>query len=121
MTHGREAEAENDAQPDLRKKITLGPRLGRMGDEELGGFIWLVCHFLPLMIEAGGRVIQGYHTQARRLRWVKVLYHLQRIYNTPHNDHQLKHRWADLVAREKDLLDHLRIVIGGPVGEYKSE
>ncbi|KAJ1203303.1 hypothetical protein NDU88_007091 [Pleurodeles waltl] len=91
------------------------PRLGRMGEEELGGFIWLVCHFLPLMIEAGGRVIQGYHTEARRLRWAKVLHHLQRIYNTPRNDHQLKHRWADLVSREQDMLDHLGIVIGGPV------
>ncbi|KAJ1143856.1 hypothetical protein NDU88_010158 [Pleurodeles waltl] len=86
-----------------------------MGGEELGGFIWLVCHFLPLMIEAGGHVIQEYHTEARRLRWAKVLYHLKRIYNTLRNDHQLKHRWADLVAREQDLLDHLGIVIGGPV------
>ncbi|KAJ1158084.1 hypothetical protein NDU88_010778 [Pleurodeles waltl] len=91
------------------------PRLGKMGEEELERFIWLVCHFLPLMIEAGGRVIQGYHTEARRLRWAKVLYHLKRFYNTPHNNHQLKHRWADLVAREQDLLDHLGIVIGGPV------
>ncbi|KAJ1208667.1 hypothetical protein NDU88_004050 [Pleurodeles waltl] len=91
------------------------PRLGRMGDEEMSGFIWLVCHFLPLMMEAGGHVIQDYHTEARRLQWEKVLYHLQRIYNTLHNDHQLKHRWADLVVREQDLLEHLGIVIGGPV------
>ncbi|KAJ1120684.1 hypothetical protein NDU88_008846 [Pleurodeles waltl] len=91
-----------------------GPRLDRTGEEELRGFIWLACHFLPLTIEAGGRVIQGYHTEARRLRWAKVLHHLQRIYNTPQNDHQLQHRWADLVSREQDLSDHLGIV--GPVG-----
>ncbi|XP_069092091.1 uncharacterized protein [Pleurodeles waltl] len=92
------------------------PRLGRMGEEELGGFIWLVCHFLPLMIEAGGRVIPGYHTEARRIRWVKVLHHLHRVYGSQRNDHQLKYRCADLITREQDLLDHLGIVIGGPVG-----
>ncbi|KAJ1208117.1 hypothetical protein NDU88_003506 [Pleurodeles waltl] len=68
------------------------------------------------LARSGGRVIQGYHTEAWRLRWEKVLHHLHRIYNTPRNDHQLKHRWADLVSREQDLLDHLGIVIGGPVG-----
>ncbi|KAJ1092870.1 hypothetical protein NDU88_005980 [Pleurodeles waltl] len=68
----------------------------------------------------GGRVIQGYHTEARRLRLGKVLHHLQRVYRTPRNDHQLKHRWADLISREQDLMDHLGIVIGGPVGEYQS-
>ncbi|KAJ1207931.1 hypothetical protein NDU88_003321 [Pleurodeles waltl] len=91
------------------------PRLGKMGEEELGVFIWLVCHFLPLMIEACGRVIQGYHTEGRRIRWGKVLYHLQRVYRSQRNDHQLRHRWADLISREQDLLDHLGIVIGGPV------
>ncbi|KAJ1219258.1 hypothetical protein NDU88_006827 [Pleurodeles waltl] len=95
------------------------PRLGCMGEEELGAFVWLVCHFLPLMLEAGGRVIQGYHTEARRLRWAKMLFHLRRIFNTQRNDHQLKHRWDDLVAREQDLLDHLGVVIGGPVGEFR--
>ncbi|KAJ1198097.1 hypothetical protein NDU88_001941 [Pleurodeles waltl] len=86
-----------------------------MVEEELGGFTWLVCHFLPLVIEAGGHVIQRYHTEARRLRWAKVLYHLQRIYNTLRNYPQLKHRWADLIAREENLLDGLGIVIGGPL------
>ncbi|XP_069059235.1 uncharacterized protein [Pleurodeles waltl] len=90
------------------------PRLGRMGEEELGAFIWLVCHFLHLMLEAGGRVIQGYHTEARRLRWSKVLFRLKRVFNSQR--YQLKHHWAGLVAREKDLLDHLGVVIGGPVG-----
>ncbi|KAJ1129283.1 hypothetical protein NDU88_007654 [Pleurodeles waltl] len=87
-----------------------------MGEEKLGGFIWLVCHFLPLMIEAGGRVIQGYHTEVCRIRWGKVLHHLQRVYASQRSDHQLKHRWADRITREQDLLDHLGIVIGGPVG-----
>ncbi|KAJ1117873.1 hypothetical protein NDU88_006069 [Pleurodeles waltl] len=32
------------------------------------------------------------------------------------NVHQLKHRWADLITREQDLLDHLGIRIGGHVG-----
>ncbi|KAJ1188982.1 hypothetical protein NDU88_005736 [Pleurodeles waltl] len=84
-----------------------------MDEEELGAFVWLVCHFLPLMLEAGGQVIQGYHTEARRLRWAKVLFNSQR------SDHQLKLRWADLVDRKQDLLDHLRVVIDGPVGECK--
>ncbi|KAJ1157787.1 hypothetical protein NDU88_010486 [Pleurodeles waltl] len=89
-----------------------------MGEEELGGFIWLVCHFLPLMIEAGGRVIQGYHTEVRRIRWGKVLLYLQRVYASQRSDYQLKHRWADLITREQDLFDHLGIVIGGPVNHY---
>ncbi|KAJ1203480.1 hypothetical protein NDU88_007265 [Pleurodeles waltl] len=92
------------------------PRLGRMGEEEFGGFICLVTHFLPLMIQAGGRVIQGYPTEARRIRWGKVLHHLQRVYASQRSDHQLKHRWADLITREQDLLDHLGIMIGGTVG-----
>ncbi|KAJ1202629.1 hypothetical protein NDU88_006426 [Pleurodeles waltl] len=94
-------------------------RLGRMGEEELCAFVWLVCHFLPMMLEAGYRVIQGYHKEARRLQWAKVLVHLSRIFNLQRNEHQLKHRWADLVAREQDLLDHLGVVIGGPDGEYQ--
>ncbi|KAJ1158815.1 hypothetical protein NDU88_011488 [Pleurodeles waltl] len=53
--------------------------------------------------------------EARRPRWAKVLFHLWRIFNSQRYDHQLKHRWADLVAREQDLLDHLGVVIGGPV------
>ncbi|KAJ1202005.1 hypothetical protein NDU88_005809 [Pleurodeles waltl] len=87
-----------------------------MGEEELGGFIWLVCHFLPLMLEAGGRVIQEYHTEARKVRWRKVRHHLVRVYGSIRNEHQLKHRWADLISREQDLLDHLGIRIGGHVG-----
>ncbi|KAJ1125326.1 hypothetical protein NDU88_003758 [Pleurodeles waltl] len=87
-----------------------------MGEEELRGFIWLVTHFLPLMIQAGGRVIQGYPTEARRIRCGKVLHHLQRVYACQRSDHQLKHRWADLITREQDLLDHLGIMIGGTVG-----
>ncbi|KAJ1216526.1 hypothetical protein NDU88_004127 [Pleurodeles waltl] len=93
-------------------------RLGCTGEEELGAFVWRVCHFLPIMLEAEGRVIPGYHTEAGRLRWSKMLFHLRRTFNTSRNEHQLKHRWADLVAREQDLLDHLGVVIGGPVGEY---
>ncbi|KAJ1088855.1 hypothetical protein NDU88_002009 [Pleurodeles waltl] len=89
------------------------PRLGRMGEEELAGFLWLVTHFLPLMIQAGGRVIQGYPPEARRIRWGKVLHHLQRVYASQRSDHQLKHRWADLITREQD---HLGIMIGGTVG-----
>ncbi|KAJ1088984.1 hypothetical protein NDU88_002138 [Pleurodeles waltl] len=87
-----------------------------MGEEELGGFIWLVTHFLPLKIQAGGRVIQGYPTEARRIRWGKVLHHLQRVYASQRSDHQLKQRWADLITREQDLLDHLGIMIGETVG-----
>ncbi|KAJ1153564.1 hypothetical protein NDU88_006323 [Pleurodeles waltl] len=67
------------------------------------------------MIQAGGRVIQGYPTEARRIRWGKVLHHLQRVYASQRSDHQLKHRWADLITREQDLLDHLGIMIGGTV------
>ncbi|KAJ1207059.1 hypothetical protein NDU88_002451 [Pleurodeles waltl] len=118
ITHSWEADTENDAQPDLHKQLTAGPRLGRMSEEELVGFIWLVCHFLLLMIEAGGKVIQGYQTEARRIRWGKVLHQLQRVYASQRSDRQLKHRWADLITREQDLLDHLGIVIGGTVGEY---
>ncbi|KAJ1188577.1 hypothetical protein NDU88_005336 [Pleurodeles waltl] len=91
------------------------PRLSRMGEDELGGFIWLVSHFLPLMLEAGGRVIQGYHTEARKIRWEKVRHHLVRVYGSMQNVHQLKHRWADLITREQDLLDHLGLRIGGHV------
>ncbi|KAJ1213335.1 hypothetical protein NDU88_000973 [Pleurodeles waltl] len=87
-----------------------------MGEDELGGFIWLVSHFLPLMLEAGGRVIQGYHTEARKIRWEKVRHHLVRVYRSLRNIHQLKHRWADLISREQDLLDHLGLRIGGYVG-----
>ncbi|KAJ1140627.1 hypothetical protein NDU88_006976 [Pleurodeles waltl] len=87
-----------------------------MGEDELGGFIWLVSHFLPLMLEAGGRVIQGYHTEARKIRWEKVRHHLVRVYGSLRNVHQLKHRWADLITREQDLLDHLGLQIGGHVG-----
>ncbi|KAJ1216354.1 hypothetical protein NDU88_003957 [Pleurodeles waltl] len=94
------------------------PHLSRMGEEELGGFIWLVTHFLPLMIQAGGRVIQGYPTEACRIRWGKVLHHLQRVYASQRSDQQLKHQWADLITREQNLLDHLGIMIGGTVGEY---
>ncbi|KAJ1113346.1 hypothetical protein NDU88_001592 [Pleurodeles waltl] len=68
------------------------------------------------MIQAGGRVIQGYPTEARRIRWGKVLHHLQRVYASQRSGHQLKHRWADLITREQDLLDHLGIMIGGTVG-----
>ncbi|KAJ1166850.1 hypothetical protein NDU88_007246 [Pleurodeles waltl] len=64
-------------------------------------------------------VIQGYPTEARRIRWGKVLHHLQRVYASQRSDQQLKHRWADLITREQDLLDHLGIVIGGTVGEYE--
>ncbi|KAJ1155896.1 hypothetical protein NDU88_008621 [Pleurodeles waltl] len=32
------------------------------------------------------------------------------------NIHQLKHRWANLITREQDLLDHLGLRIGGHVG-----
>ncbi|KAJ1104866.1 hypothetical protein NDU88_002274 [Pleurodeles waltl] len=53
--------------------------------------------------------------EASRLRWAKVLFHLRRIFSSPRNYHQLKYRWADLVAQEQDLLDHLGVVIGGPV------
>ncbi|KAJ1171123.1 hypothetical protein NDU88_002994 [Pleurodeles waltl] len=67
------------------------------------------------MIQAGGRVIQGYPTEARRIRWGKVLHHLLRVYASQRSDHQLKHRWADLITREQDLLDHLGIMIGGTV------
>ncbi|KAJ1124263.1 hypothetical protein NDU88_002724 [Pleurodeles waltl] len=84
-----------------------------MGEEELGEFIWLVTHFLPLMIQAGGRVTQGYPKEACRIRWAKVLHHLQRVYASQRSDHQLKHRWANLITREQDLLDHLGIMIGG--------
>ncbi|KAJ1154827.1 hypothetical protein NDU88_007570 [Pleurodeles waltl] len=91
------------------------PRLSRMGEDELGGFIWLVCHFLPLMLEAGGRVIQGYHTEARKIRWEKVRHHMVLVHGTMRNVHQLKHRWADLITREQDLLDHLGVRIGGHV------
>ncbi|KAJ1082412.1 hypothetical protein NDU88_002580 [Pleurodeles waltl] len=63
-----------------------------------------------------GRGIPGYHTEARRIRWGKVLHHLQRVYANQRSDHQLKHRWADFITREQDLLDHLGIVIGGTVG-----
>ncbi|KAJ1188093.1 hypothetical protein NDU88_004858 [Pleurodeles waltl] len=87
-----------------------------MGEEELGAFAWLMCHFPPMVLEAGGRVIQGYHKEARRLWWAKVLFHFMRTFKTQWNEHQLKHCWADLVAREQDLLDHLGVVIGGPVG-----
>ncbi|XP_069077439.1 uncharacterized protein [Pleurodeles waltl] len=64
------------------------------------------------MIQAGGRVIQGYPTEARRIRWGKVLHHLRA---SQRSDHQLKHRWADLTTREQDLLDHLGIMIGDTV------
>ncbi|KAJ1139876.1 hypothetical protein NDU88_006239 [Pleurodeles waltl] len=68
------------------------------------------------MIQAGGRVIHGYPTEARRIRWGKVLHHLQHVYASQRSEHQLKHRWADLITREQDLLDHLGIMIGGTVG-----
>ncbi|KAJ1123833.1 hypothetical protein NDU88_002300 [Pleurodeles waltl] len=96
-------------------------RLSCIGEEELGAFVWLVCHFLPMMLELGVRVLQGYHTEARRLRWTKVLFHLKHVFNTSRNEHQLKHRRAVLVGREQVLLDHLGVVIGGPVGEYHIE
>ncbi|KAJ1189533.1 hypothetical protein NDU88_006278 [Pleurodeles waltl] len=67
------------------------------------------------MILAGGRVIQGYPTEARIIRWGKVLHHLQLVYASQRSDHQLKHRCADLITREQDLLDHLGIMIGGTV------
>ncbi|KAJ1214591.1 hypothetical protein NDU88_002209 [Pleurodeles waltl] len=91
-------------------------RLSCIGEEELGAFVWLV----PLSSNdagGGGSVIQGIQIKARRLHWAKVLFHLKRVFNTPWNEHQLKHSWADLVAREQDLLDHLGLVIGDPVGE----
>ncbi|KAJ1161644.1 hypothetical protein NDU88_002128 [Pleurodeles waltl] len=52
---------------------------------------------------------------ARRIRWGKVLHHLQCVYASQRSDHQLKHRFADLITREQDLLDHLGIKIGGTV------
>ncbi|KAJ1105712.1 hypothetical protein NDU88_003117 [Pleurodeles waltl] len=44
-----------------------------------------------------------------------VLHHLQCMYGSQRNDHQLKHCWADLITMEQDLMDHLGIVIGAPV------
>ncbi|KAJ1141482.1 hypothetical protein NDU88_007812 [Pleurodeles waltl] len=58
----------------------------------------------------------GYHTEARKIRWEKVRHHLVRVYVSMRNVHQLKHRWADLITREQDLLDHLGLRIGGHVG-----
>ncbi|KAJ1149750.1 hypothetical protein NDU88_002555 [Pleurodeles waltl] len=86
-----------------------------MGEEELGG-VYMAGVPFPHTHDRG-RVIQGYHTEARRIRWGKVLHNLQHVYGSQRNDHQLKHRWADFITREKDLLGHLGIVIGGPVGQ----
>ncbi|KAJ1217553.1 hypothetical protein NDU88_005147 [Pleurodeles waltl] len=95
------------------------PRLDRRGQNAQRCTASLLAVLPPTSaMAAGGRVIQGYPTEAGRILWGKVLHHLQRVHASQSSDHQLKHRWADLITREQDLLDHLGIVIGGTVGEY---
>lgn len=100
---------------DLSESIMSG-RSKNLSHNEFGGLLWLIYHFLPRMIGTGGRVSKGYPPKERRQRWERVQQQMSRIYHVDRTVHQLKHRWQDVVSREADLLDHLGLEVGGPIG-----
>ena len=99
---------------DMASKV----RGTNIGVEELGGMIWLINKYLPNMLLAGGRVSKGYPNQDRQLRWEKVRKYLAKVFGSERTTSQIKHRWADLISREADLLDHLGLDIIGNLGMY---
>lgn len=95
----------------------MSPRSRNLTEQEYGGLLWLIVHYLPNMIGSGGRVLLGYPTQERKLRWERVRYQMLRIFGVDRTLRQYKHRWADVINREQDLLDHLGIEVEGTIGK----
>ncbi|XP_078496493.1 uncharacterized protein LOC144752437 [Lissotriton helveticus] len=92
--------------------------------EEVAALVFYVQRRLPRTIMAGGKIASGYGLRERRKRWEKVcraMYQQSRVRRTYN---QVTHRWTDILDRERDLLDLLRLEIPGlapPMGKRTEE
>ncbi|XP_078515512.1 uncharacterized protein LOC144780876 [Lissotriton helveticus] len=82
-------------------------------EAELAALIFWVQRHLPAMLAAGGRPGSGYPLRQRRLLWGKVRRCVRGSTGSPRTTQQLKHRWADIVNREQDVLDLLGVEVEG--------
>lgn len=101
-----------------REMVGVG-REGRMSEEALGGFLWLVKFYLPLMLERGSRILTGYPVSVRKLRWEHVRAQMLWVFGVDWTVRQWKHHWQDSLARLGDLLDYVGVMSGLQGGKCK--